>query len=203
MTSEEEAVLRSEPLLGNPLSICDLIDALPGNGETSTRMSMLELLSPQLKRAFCISEQNRTVVRFRLQDIGIASCGPVFERVQAQLGKIEARHDEFRLELVGHAVNCWQNLYRIVVDLAFCLGTASLSIFVVLTIVYRSLRLGLISVIPNLFSLGNDRVPALGIWAGSRDCQRLCIYRMSVHSPYVCAFTVCLCIHRMSGDCGR
>ena len=27
MTSEVEAVLRSEPLLGNPLSICDLIDA--------------------------------------------------------------------------------------------------------------------------------------------------------------------------------
>lgn len=88
--SEVEAVLRSEPLLGNPLSICDLIDALPGNGEASTRMSMLELLPQQLKRAFCISEQNRAVVRFRLQDIGIASYGPVFERVQTQLGKIEA-----------------------------------------------------------------------------------------------------------------
>ena len=153
-------------------------------------MSMLELLSPQLKRAFCISEQNRTVVRFRLQDIGIASYGPVFERVQTQLGKIEARHDEFRLELVGHAVNRWQNLYRIVVDLAFCLGTASLIIFVVLTIVCRSLRLGLISVIPNLFPLA---MTGFLLW----------VFGQSLEIVSVCAFTVCLCIHRMFGNCGR
>ena len=37
-----------EPLIGNPLSIASLINALPGEGEPATRMSMLELLPPPL-----------------------------------------------------------------------------------------------------------------------------------------------------------
>jgi len=53
----------------------------------------------------------------------------------------------------GSAVWRWENLYQIVVDLAKSLGTASVIIFVVLSVVYRSVRLGLISIIPNMFPL--------------------------------------------------
>jgi predicted RND superfamily exporter protein len=174
-----DEVLRSEPLIGNPLSIRQLIDALPGQGSTASRMSLLELLPPPLKRAYFQPESRFARVGFRLQDIGIASYGPVFTRVEQGLAAIQKQHPDFRLELTGNAVWRWKNLYQIVVDLAFSLGTASLIIFGVLAIVYRSLRLGLISVIPNIFPLA---ATGFLLWAVGQNLEIVS----------VCAFTVCL-----------
>ncbi|MGI9471043.1 MAG: efflux RND transporter permease subunit [Rubripirellula sp.] len=176
---EVDDVLRSEPLIGHPLSIRNFIDALPGEGDVSTRMSMLELLPPPLKRAYFTPERRETSVDFRLQDIGIASYGPVFERIRTQLDAIRQKHPSFNLNLVGRAVGRWENLYQIVVDLAFSLGTASLIIFAVLTLVYRSLRLGLISVVPNIFPLA---ATGFLLWVSGQHLEIVS----------VCAFTVCL-----------
>ncbi len=176
---EIDEVLQGEPLIGNPLSIVNLIAALPGEGTTSARMSMLELLPPPLKQAYYRPADRQASVRFRLQDLGIAAYGEVFERVQTRLAEIQSRHPKLEIVLTGGAVWRWQNLYRIVVDLALSLGTASLIIFVVLSVVYRSLRLGLISTIPNLFPLA---------MTGSL----LWMVGMSLEIVSVCAFTVCL-----------
>ncbi len=148
-----DQLLRREPLIGHPLSIYSLIRALPGEGDPSTRMSLLELLPPPLKRAYYTPEYHTAKVTFRLQDIGIASYGPVFERIETELHSITKAHPKFAIELEGGAVWRWRHLYRIVIDLAKSLGTASLIIFGVLTVVYRSIRLGLISIIPNIFPL--------------------------------------------------
>ena len=179
VVSEIDDVLRSEPLIGQPLSIRNFLDALPGEGDASTRMSLMELLPPPLKRGYITPELNHAKVTFRLQDIGIASYGPVFERIKAKIDTIEQAHPNFRIELRGFAVSRWENLYRIVVDLAYSLGTASFIIFGVLTLVYRSLRLGLISVIPNLSPLA--ATGAL-MWAVGQNLEIVS----------VCAFTVCL-----------
>ncbi len=172
-------VLGQEPLIGNPLSIRNLIDALPGEGAISTRMSLLELLPPPLKRAYYRPERRSTKVGFRLQDIGIASYGPVFMRIEQQLAEIQRAHPNFRLNLSGNAVWRWKNLYQIVVDLAFSLGTASVIIFGVLAVVYRSLRLGLISIVPNIFPLA---ATGFLLWSTGQ----------SLEIVSVCAFTVCL-----------
>ena len=66
---------------------------------------------------------------------------------------MKQRHPDFELALGGGAVWRWRNLYQVVVDLALSLGTASIIIFIVLAIVYRSIRIGLISIIPNMFPL--------------------------------------------------
>ena len=179
VVAEAEAALRSEPLIGNPLSIASLIDALPGQGDAETRMSLLELLPPPLKRAYYTPEYRQAKVSFRLQDLGIAKYGPVFDRVEKRLQKIQAEHPNFDLQLTGNAVWRWKDLYRIIVDLAFSLGTASVIIFGVLAIVYRSLRLGLISVVPNLFPLA-----ATGFL--------LLVAGQYLEIVSVCAFTVCL-----------
>lgn len=177
--SAVDAILQQEPLVGNPLSICDFIDALPGDGDASTRMSLLDLLPPPLKRAYYTPERGQAVVRFRIQDIGLAAYGPVFERVQLRLAELQSRRPDFQIRLTGSAVQRWENLYRIVVDLAISLGTASLIIFVVLAVVYRSLRLGLISIIPNVFPLASTGTL---LW----------LFGQSLEIVSVCAFTVCL-----------
>ncbi len=174
-----DLIVRDEPLLGHPLSIRNFLDALPGEGEAEDRMSMLELLPPPLKRAFYTPERREAQISFRVQDLGIARYGPVFERLEVELAAMEAKHPEFNLSLSGSAVRRWRNLYQIVVDLATSLGTATLIIFAVLACVYRSLRMGLISVIPNMFPLA---------FTGTY----LVITGQALELVSVCAFTVCL-----------
>lgn len=174
-----DELLRREELIGNPLSIRNLIDAQPGSGPPEERMTLIELLPPPLKRAFYVPETNDATVTFRVQDLGIAKYGPVFKRVEAGLEQLSAEHPNFTFELDGGAVWRWRNLYQIVVDLAASLGTASIIILLVLTVVFRSIRLGLISIIPNLFPLAFTG--AYLAWAG---------YNLEV--VMVCNFTVCL-----------
>lgn len=172
-------VLHSEPLIGHPLSMRNLIDAQPGSGPPEERMSLMELLPPQLKRAFFKPERRQANISFRVQDLGIATYGPVFERIAEQLRAIEIEHPNFTLKLDGRAVWRWRNLYQIVVDLASSLGSAAVIILVILTVVYRSVRLGLISIIPNLFPL-------------ALTAAYLVIAGYNLEIVMVCNFTVCL-----------
>lgn len=172
-------LLRQEELIGHPLSIRNLLDAQPGSGPLAERMSLLELLPPPLKRAFYTPEYRQARVSFRVQDLGIATYGPVFERIELGLGEIAKEHPSFNLSLTGNAVWRWRNLYQIVVDLATSLGSASLIILAVLAIVYRSLRLGLISIIPNFFPL-------------ALTATYLVLAGYNLEIVMVCNFTVCL-----------
>ena len=172
-------LLNKEPLIGHPLSIRSLIDSLPGDGPIEERMSMLELLPPSLKRSFYTPEYRYATVNFRVQDLGIAKYSDVFGRIKEGIQEIETEHPNFNLQMEGDAVWRWENLYQIVIDLAASLGTASLIIFGVLALVFRSVRIGLISIIPNMFPLA-----AAGAY--------LVVTGQALEVVTVCAFTVCL-----------
>lgn len=176
---EIHAVLEKEELIGHPVSLKSFIDVLPGDPDAAQRMSMTELLPPPLKRVFITPERRQAKVTFRARDLGIATYGPVFERIESQLQAIQKQHQSFTLELRGSAVWRWQNLQQIVVDLAYSLGSASIVIFMVLTIAYRSIRIGLIALVPNFFPLAFT-----GTW--------LVATGQSLELAMVCAFTVCL-----------
>ena len=174
-----DEILNGESLIGHPLSICNLIDSLPGDGATIDRLSMLEIVPPSITRNFYVPEHRYAKVTFRVQDLGIAKYNDVFKRVTKGLKEIESEHPQFTLSLSGSAVRRWENLFQIVVDLVTSLGVASLIIFAVLAIVYRSLRIGLISIIPNMFPLA---VAGAYLVASGQ----------SLEIVTVCAFTVCL-----------
>jgi predicted RND superfamily exporter protein len=179
VVAEVESAMREEPLLGSPLSLSRLLAALPGEGAIADRMSLIELLPPPLKRGYYVPENREAIVTFRVQDIGIAAYSEVFERLQARLDEIVAAHPGFRWEFEGSAARRWRDLYQIVMDLATSLGTASLIIFVVLAVAYRSVRIGLISVTPNLFPL---------VATGTA----LVCLGQNLELVSVCSFTVCL-----------
>ncbi|MEZ6096224.1 MAG: efflux RND transporter permease subunit [Pirellulaceae bacterium] len=176
---EVESAIKQHELIGSPLSIADLLDSLPGEGTDASRFSMLELLPPPLKRLFYTPEYRSATIMFRCRDLGIARYGPVFQSIEDSLRAIEQEHPNFRLTLEGAAVWRWKNLYQIVTDLAASLGSAAVVIFLVLALAYRSLRIGLISIVPNLFPLA-----LAATWLVLTD-QHLEIVS-------VCAFTVCL-----------
>lgn len=174
-----DEVLKREPLIGHPLSIRNMLQSLPGEAKPEDRLSMLEIVPASITRNFYRPERRWASVSFRVQDLGIATYNPVFNRVSEGLQQIEADHPEFTLSLTGEAVWRWENLFQIVIDLATSLGVASLIIFAVLAMVYRSLRIGLISIIPNMFPLAV---------AGAF----LTVTGQSLEVVTVCAFTVCL-----------
>lgn len=179
VVAEVEEAVRAEPLLGGPLSLASLLESLPGSGPVAARMPLADLLPPPVKRGFYVPEQREAAVTFRLQDIGIAAYGPVFERLERRLADLHIEHPRFTFALEGGAVRRWKELYRIILDLTTSLGTASVVIFIVLTIAFRSLRLGLISITPNLFPL--VATGTLLVLAGQ-----------SLELVTVCSFTVCL-----------
>ena len=174
-----DELLNQEELIGHPISIYNLLDALPGSGPAATRISMLELLPPSLKRSFYTPENRVAQVKFRVQDLGIAAYGPVFQRVQDGVNEIISDHPSFSMNLGGAPIWRWENIYQIVVDLATSLGTAAIIIFCILACVYRSLRIGIISILPNLFPL---------CVAGTY----LALTGQALEIVTVCAFTCCL-----------
>ncbi len=177
--SKVDDLLEDEPLIGSPISLKNFVDVLPGSGEPVDRMPLVQLLPASLKRAFYEPERRVAEVNFRVQDLGIAKYGPVFERIEAGLTRVQTEHPAFNFDLTGSAVWRWENLYQIVVDLAASLGSATVIIFIVLSIAYQSLRIGLISVVPNLFPL-------------AVTATFLVITGQSLEIASVCAFTVCL-----------
>ncbi|TWT64711.1 efflux RND transporter permease subunit [Allorhodopirellula solitaria] len=177
--NDVDETLRQEPLIGHPLGLHQLIAALPGDGDAAERMTLLELLPPPLKRAFYQPEGRFASVQFRVQDLGIAAYGDVFSRIESRLGGVMQQHPNFSLSLEGDAPWRWRNVYRIVTDLATSLGTASIVIWLVLTLVYRSIRIGLISIVPNLFPLA-----ATG--------AMLMLSGQHLELVTVCVFTICI-----------
>ncbi|MDM4018584.1 efflux RND transporter permease subunit [Roseiconus lacunae] len=177
--AEAQAILDEEELIGSPVSLQRFIDVLPGDPDAAGRLSITELLPPPLKHAFYKPDDNSAVVRFKIRDVGIAAYAPVFKRIDERLNGVMEEHPDFNLYLSGRPIGRWKNLYQVVLDLVYSLGSASVIIFVVLTIAFRSLRLGLIAIVPNTFPLAFTG--ACFYWMGQ-----------SLEIAAVCAFTVCL-----------
>ncbi|MFN7772281.1 MAG: efflux RND transporter permease subunit [Planctomycetota bacterium] len=174
-----DEILKREPLVGSPLSILDIVASLSGTTARGPQMSLAELLPANLKRGYLSPEDHRARTTFRVQDLGIATYGAVFQRVKAGLEELQQKHPAFKAELKGPAVWRWENLYQIVVDLLASLGSAFVIIFVVLGMAYRSLRVGIISILPNALPLAVAGVYL--VWIGQ-----------PLEIVTVCALTVCL-----------
>ena len=179
VVAEVDDLLKTEPLIGTPISIRSLLDALPGDSPTEERASMIELLPPPLKRAFYKPEDQFATVTFRVLDIGIAKYSTVFERVEKGLGQIVDNHPEFELKLAGSAIHRWRDLYRIALDLGSSLGSETIIIICVLGVVFRSVRIGLIAMIPNIFPL-----VICATW--------MVLTGQPLEIVTVCCFTICL-----------
>ncbi|MFM2215899.1 MAG: hypothetical protein RL240_217 [Planctomycetota bacterium] len=177
--SEAEDLLRSEKLIGHPLSLVTLLNALPGEGSAIDKVSMAELLPPPLRQRLFNDEKSTATITFRCKDLGTATYKPTFERLEKGIADIAAKHPSLRMDMQGEAIWRWRNLYTIVTDLVNSLGSAALIIFAVLAIAYGSLRLGLIAIIPNI-------LPLLA------SATYMVITKQPLEVVSVCCFTICL-----------
>ncbi len=180
VVSHVEAIVDAEPLLRHPLSIKNLVAVLaPDDANLAEQMSLIEVVPPPLRDATMNVNARRTVITARMQDIGLAKYTPVFDRVETKLRDVEAEFPGFRCAITGDPIVRNKQLWQIVTDMSISLGTACVVIFIVMTIAFRSLRLGLISIVPNMLPLA--ATAALLVLTGQ-----------TLTFTSVCAFTVCI-----------
>ncbi|WP_231756400.1 efflux RND transporter permease subunit [Lignipirellula cremea] len=114
--------------------------------------------------AFLTADQRSARVLLRLRDIGAQQTLLLAEKLQADLQKTFPPDGPIRYRITGEAYVKSLLLYRLIRNLLASLAAASVIIFFVIGLLFRSARVGLIAVLPNLTPL----VATLG-YMGLRD----------------------------------
>lgn len=147
-------VMETEPEVHHPLSILNLLEALPGVGTDLTpRVPLLALAPPDVVRRYLRSDLRRALVIGRLADAGSATNQPVFTRLEGELARLEREYPGLDLRLTGTAVVGSRNVNKMIDSLNQSLIGAAVVIFGSIALGFRSWRLGAISVLPNVFPL--------------------------------------------------
>ncbi|MCR9197421.1 MAG: MMPL family transporter [Planctomycetaceae bacterium] len=115
------------------------------------RLALRTLDRPEATSVFLAADQPVARVMMRIQDVGSAGMKELIDRVERQLETTLPADIDFRLtgDAYLHAI-CMDAFTR---DLFYSLLAASGVIFLLITVLFGSLRIGLISAIPNMFPL--------------------------------------------------
>lgn len=152
--TEAQEVCRRHPGAHNPLSILNVLDSFPDDAGTAVdRAARLAWVPDDVLAQFVRRDLRKAVITAHLEDLGSAVHVGTFDSLSRDLEQVAAAHPGVHLSLTGTTVLASRNLNQMIFDLAQSLGSAAAIIFVAMAIGFRSLRLGLISVLPNLFPL--------------------------------------------------
>lgn len=180
---ETKALNSGNPLLSKPLSVRTMLSVLPGmENNPSTGIRLLDINTPGFAKAvssFYRPDLKTAVISVRVQDLGVAKYVPVYDLLQRRLETLNEEYPDYVFGLAGGAVSQGRYLHRMVNDLARSLAVAVGIILVMIAFAYRSLRVGLIAMLPNLF-------PLLACAAG------LALLNIPLSLEIVCAFTICV-----------
>lgn len=148
------AVLHEEPMLRSPYSVLNLLLSLSRSRKVNAKhVRQFDRLPSHVRDRLVCRNSPRAVAVAYVPDASAAELLPLFSRLDEKLAYLEKRNPGFRMHLTGTSVVASRNVHRIIGDLAKSLALATLVIFVVMSVALRSIRLGLISAIPNAFPL--------------------------------------------------
>jgi predicted RND superfamily exporter protein len=180
---ETKTLNSGNPLLSKPLSIRTIVAALPGlDNNPSMSSRLLDMAAPafvRIVRPFYRPDLKSAIIAVRVQDLGVAKYVPVYDLLQSRLETLNKQYPDYEFGLAGGAVGRGRYLHRMVNDLARSLAVAIVIILIMITVAYRSLRVGFIAMLPNLF-------PPLACAAG------LALFNIPLSLEIVCAFTICV-----------
>ncbi len=138
-------------VLRGPFSVLTVLEGFEWQEERlSDRVRHLRRFRPETLNRLLRAEKHLACVSIHTPDVGAAILRPEFERLESKLREIEANHPGFKLQLTGTVVVAARNVYQMIGDLAWSLTLASTLIFVTITILFRSLTFGFLSIVPNL-----------------------------------------------------
>lgn len=148
-------LFESEPRTRAPMSLRSLLSGLAGpSADVRTAVHLLPLVPEEIRRRFVRPDLRSATVMARVQDLGTHVYLPVFDRIERGLARIVDGNPGFSLRLTGSPFVTAHHFGGMIEDLRASLLQSAIAIFLVIAIGLRSLRLGLISILPNLFPLG-------------------------------------------------
>jgi hypothetical protein len=166
VTSAVHEVLDDEPLATGSFSLLNVLQSLPGSGPAlQRRVGALRRAPPEWRRRLVRPDRQRLVVGTHVPNVGSTEIQLALSRVTRDLAELHAKHPDFKFWLTGTSVVASSNVHGLVGDLARSLGLAAALVFAVVALAFRSLRLGLVSVIPNAFPL--LLTASLLVWTGN------------------------------------
>ena len=119
--------------------------------ENDARVAGLVALSPATTLLrFRTADGTAARLTVRLADVPVGEINRLLDRVERE---IETRFQGLDVGITGEAVRASRGLHLVVQDLLQSLGLAVVVIFAMMTLLFRDVRLGLLSVPPNLFPL--------------------------------------------------
>jgi uncharacterized protein len=153
--SAARARLAAEPQFSEPLALTDLLAALPPGEDDSlaARVDWLSLAPQEVRDLLVLPDRKLARVEALLPDLGFEHFRGTFEQLEVDLERLGTAHPSFSFHLAGQAVVSGRLFGEVTSDLIQSLALASITIFFVLAFAFHSLRLGLISVVPNVFPL--------------------------------------------------
>jgi uncharacterized protein len=176
--SDIETALTDESEVGRPLSIRHALSLAPGV-DGPAKLGLTSFLPDDVALQFWSPKIRQAQVLSRIQDLGVAHYRPILNRLKQKFADITTVHPEVQIELTGEAIIESEAVQRVVKELFHSLALAAVIIFVVITIAVRSIRFGILSLIPNVFPLV------------ATGAMRACI-DTSLDISSACSFAICL-----------
>jgi predicted RND superfamily exporter protein len=135
-----------------PFSIRNVLATVPGN-DLQERYQLLRSRANDTSQML-ISEPDRTLlVSARVPNDGSHALGQRLDELQQDLNLLRQKYPDFKFTLTGTAVAAAENMSAIIVDLVRSLMIAAVLIVFVLAVAFRSIKIGLLTVVPNALPL--------------------------------------------------
>lgn len=144
------AVRETPGFAADPISILSIWRALPNEARP---MLWRFLTPPSLSERLWHEPTRELLITARIRDVGVRRNRASFTELETRLDVIRNEHPAATIQLTGTTVLASRSVHRMISDLAISLSMASVVIFITLSFAFRSLRFGLISILPNIFPL--------------------------------------------------
>ncbi|MBW9270143.1 MAG: MMPL family transporter [Candidatus Thiodiazotropha sp. (ex. Lucinisca nassula)] len=166
--------------LTNSISVVDLLRVVPGEfDDLSQQFSRLVYLPSKLVNRFYNGPSGEAVILVRLPDNGSNLQLETIRQLEEILAQLSEESDGFSLKLQGISLAAAKGSVDMIQDLLVSILSAVVIIFLVLSLFLKSIKLGLISFLPNILPLAS--VAAL-----------LVVNEQPLQYATIMVFTICL-----------
>jgi len=140
------------PMTSNTLSIGTVADSFPGSTFKKS-LRWLHKAPPPAVGSIVRPRLQQTLISARVHDLGSRVLHPQLLDLESQLAAVEKKHPGFRFEVAGLTALSIHRSQYMLHELTSSLLLAGGTIFAIIAILFRSLRWGLLAVIPNILPL--------------------------------------------------
>jgi predicted RND superfamily exporter protein len=146
-------IVESQSGVGNVWSVETLRRWLraAGDGSTETLKEYIEVLPKHLTQRFINFEENAAVVTGRIPDLDSSQLRPVIERLETLVREVHKENPDFAIAVTGLSAVAARNSGSMISQLNVGLTSEMIFVSAMVGLAFRSLLIGLVTILPNLF----------------------------------------------------